>query len=298
MKFVNSAKAYRADTLILGGDITGKILVPIIEKPGGYEATFLGTTHVLQSKDLAEFEKSVASQGSYTYMTNDKEMIELQTNPNKRNELFKKLMIERLLNWISIIKERLYPAGVIVYISGGNDDILEVEDVLRGGAPYVIDPEGSVVELDGGIPMITLGYSNFTPWKCPRETSEEELGQRIDVMASKLSEPHKSIFNLHVPPFDSGIDLAPKLDENLVPILGGTGTPEMIPVGSTAVKKAIQQYQPLLALHGHIHEGRGFTKIGSTLCINPGSDYSEGILRGVMAEISHKGIKQYVLTEG
>lgn len=296
MKFVNAAKVYRVDHLILGGDITGKMIIPIIEKAGWYESTFLGTTYKLQSNQLLEFERTVAASGNYAYRTDEKEMEEIRADPNKLDKLFKGLILARLDSWLNIIKERLRPTGVKVYISGGNDDYHEVEEVLRS-SPHIIDPEGRVVDIDG-YEMITCGYSNITPWRCPRDISEEELAKKIDYIVSKLSEPARSTFNLHVPPFNSGIDLAPKLDENLRPILSTTGTPEMIPVGSKAVRDAIERHQPLLGLHGHIHESRGLVKIGRTLCINPGSEYSEGVLRGVLIELNQKGIKQYLLTEG
>jgi len=296
MKFVNAAKVYRVDHLILGGDITGKMVIPIIEKGGFYEATYFGNTYKLQSNQLTEFEKFVADTGNYAYRTSEKEMEELRSDREKLETLFKRLILTRLDNWLNTIKERLKPMGVKVYISGGNDDFYEVEQVLKS-SPYIIDPEGAVIDIDGH-EMITSGYSNITPWRCPRDISEEELAEKIESMTSKLHEPTRAIFNLHVPPFNSGIDLAPKLDENLRPIVGATGTPEMIPVGSTAVRAAIERYQPLLGLHGHIHESRGFAKIGVTLCINPGSEYSEGILRGAFIELRQEGIKQYLLTEG
>ena len=297
MKFVNAAKVYRAEVLILGGDITGKTIVPIVEKGGSYEATFLGTTYRLQSHELQDFEMAVARQGPYTYVLSESEMEELRADREKLERLFKRLMLERLNKWLEVIKERLSPIGVRVYISGGNDDYPEVEEVLKS-SPYIVDPEGLVVDIDDSHEMITSGYSNVTPWKCPRDISEDELLKRIEAMASKLDEPRRAIFNLHAPPFNSGLDYAPKLDKELRPILDATGTPEMVPVGSTAVKAVIERYQPLLGLHGHIHEGRGVVKLGRTLCINPGSEYSQGILLGALLELTEKGIKQYLLTEG
>ncbi|MDG6921929.1 MAG: metallophosphoesterase, partial [Nitrososphaerota archaeon] len=106
-----------------------------------------------------------------------------------------------------------------------------------------------------------------------------------------------SIFSLHVPPFDSGIDAAPQIAENFKVVIKG-GQPIMIPVGSTAVREAINQYKPLVGLHGHIHESRGIYKLGKTVCINPGSEYAQGILRGAIVDLEDNKLADYLLVSG
>ena len=78
----------------------------------------------------------------------------------------------------------------------------------------------------------------------------------------------------------------------------GAGGIEMQPVGSTACRETIERYQPLLGLHGHLHESRGTFQLGRTLCINPGSEYSEGVLRGALIELEGGQVKNYQLTTG
>jgi hypothetical protein len=102
-----------------------------------------------------------------------------------------------------------------------------------------------------------------------------------------------SIFNFHVPPHGYSLDLCPKLDENLT-----MAADEKIHAGSLGAKRAIEKFQPLLGLHGHIHESRGAQKAGRTLLINPGSEYSEGILKGVILMLDKKKVKDYVFTSG
>jgi Icc-related predicted phosphoesterase len=138
----------------------------------------------------------------------------------------------------------------------------------------------------------------LTPWRCPRDIPENELLQKIENLASKLQNPGKSIFNIHVPPYGSGLDSAPELDEQFKPKLEPGGRFKMISVGSKAVHEAILKYQPLLGLHGHIHESKGFSKIGRTLCLNPGSEYQEGILRGVLIQLSDGKIKDFMFVSG
>ena len=116
--------------------------------------------------------------------------------------------------------------------------------------------------------MISLGYSNITPFDSPRELEEDELYRRVEVLATQVDDLGHCIFNLHVPPYDSLLDSAPQLDAELR-VVATAGQPVMIPVGSTAVRELIERFQPVVALHGHVHESRGATRIGRTLCINP-----------------------------
>jgi Icc-related predicted phosphoesterase len=76
------------------------------------------------------------------------------------------------------------------------------------------------------------------------------------------------------------------------------GMPVLAGVGSTAVRNVIERHQPPLALHGHIHESRGEAKIGRTICLNPGSEYSDGVLRAVIVTLSETGVKGYQFMSG
>jgi Icc-related predicted phosphoesterase len=145
--------------------------------------------------------------------------------------------------------------------------------------------------------MISSGASNATPWKTPGEFTEDELEVMFEKMISSVSNLRNLILNLHVPPYDSGLDVAPKLNEQLQPVLVG-GEFMRIPVGSTAVRTIVEKHQPKLGLFGHIHESGGDVFIGKTLCVNPGSEYSEGILRGYVVDLDEKSIKQFYRVEG
>jgi len=298
LKFVNAAKFYKADTLIMGGDVTGKLLVPVVKQADGkFLAIYSGNKYYAKNdKELEEVQKEIRFAGYYPYVTDAQQMKELQTDESKVNSLFVKVMLATLERWMGIIEERLKGTGIDVYITGGNDDLPEVEEVIRK-SQFVVDPEGKTVTISGGYDMISSGWSNPTPWKTPRECSEEELWNKIESMVSQVKDAQKCIFNLHVPPFDSTLDTCPKLDANLKPRIQG-GEVETGPGGSTSVRKAIEKYQPLLGLHGHIHEAKGFVKIGKTLCLNPGSEYGEGILRGALVELDGPSIKNYLLTQG
>jgi Icc-related predicted phosphoesterase len=178
--------------------------------------------------------------------------------------------------------ERLEPAGVPIYVTGGNDDYFSIEQILDE-ARYIQNAEGQVLELDSGIEMISTGYGNPTPWRCPRDISEDELGQKIGAMASRLRDPRSAIFNLHVPPLGSALDLCPKLDTSVYPPRPVVG--EVAAVGSSAVRDAIESFAPMLSLHGHIHEAAGVRELGATTAVNPGSEYAQGVLRSAVIDI-------------
>lgn len=298
MKFVNAGKFYNANIMILGGDITGKLLVPIVEKDARYFCTLMNSQEEAGSKEeLSALEKRIRNMGYYTYVTTSKEVEQLRSDREAVDNLLTKLMCETIEKWIGIAEERLRGTGIKCFISPGNDDRFEI-DRLLSKSDYVINPEGKMVQLDSTHEMITLGYANMTPWKCPRDVPENELRMKIDDLTSHVKNFKTSIFCFHCPPFDSVIDLAPELDENLKPVLAPGGGPRMMPTGSPSVRAAIEKFQPLLGLHGHIHESRGNIKIGRTICLNPGSEYTEGILRGALIDIDEDKVTDFLLTAG
>lgn len=298
LKFLNTPQPYKVNTLILGGDVTGKMIVPIVNATNGvYTSEFLSNKYTLKSeKEVEELEKKIRFTGYYPYRTTPDEVAQLRADPGKLDAVFTNVMTETLRRWVALAEERLKGKGVKVYMTGGNDDRPEVEDVLKS-SDYVVDPEGEVVTLEDGREMLSSGWSNPTPWRTPRECSEEQIAAKLDGMISKVQNMETCVFNLHVPPYDSGLDTCPKLDETLKPVYAGSEI-IMTAAGSTAVRTAIEKNQPAVGLHGHIHESRGFVKIGRTLCLNPGSEYTEGILRGVIVELDGKNVKNYLLTVG
>lgn len=296
-KFLNAAKFYDADVLILGGDITGKVMTPIVEeRDGTFRCTYQGAELTLENREKAdELMKKAADSGSYALVVSRPEIEELEANPDRVSELFKRLMVERVREWVALAEERLGKTAIKCFISPGNDDILDVDQTLNSS--YVINPEGRVIDIDGGHEMITLGYTNHTPWKSPREADEDVLAEMIGRMADQVEDTKSALFNVHVPPIDTLIDQAPRIDENLKVVVKA-GNVEMISAGSSACRAAIQRYQPMLGLHGHIHESRGVVRLGRTLCANPGSEYWEGTLRGFLADLDGGKVKSHLLTSG
>jgi Icc-related predicted phosphoesterase len=298
LKFLNAGKFYKADIQILGGDITGKVVIPVfLENDGTFKAHFLGADYVFkEEKEVIDLEKKIRDNGFYSFRAKPEEIVRINASPQEKDALFEKLMVERLRKWVQIADERLKGAKIQCYVMPGNDDSFIVDSALNESGS-IMNPEGKVVELLDGFEMISSGFSNMTPWKCPRDVSEEELTIKIEAMTSQVKNMSRCIFNFHCPPYGTIIDQAPKLDENLQPKMGPSGT-VMESVGSTAVAESIRKYQPLLGLHGHIHEARGIFRIGRTLCVNPGSEYGEGILRGAIVSLKGDRVESYSFTSG
>jgi len=299
MKFLNAAKFYNAQVVILGGDITGKMIVPIVrQSDGAYASEFLGAKQILETEnERLRLEKQIRNSGYYPYLTDLEEMAKLSSEKKLQDELFSRVMAEDVKRWIGIAEERLKGTKVKCYISPGNDDRFEIDEALKSSS-VVIYPEDQVTWIDEHHEMITTGWTNPTPWKSPRETTEDKLAEIIKRMTSKVQRMENCIFNLHCPPYNTLIDVAPELDDTLKPKVSGGSGVNMIHVGSLAVREAIEKNQPLLGLHGHIHESRGFVQIGRTLCINPGSEYGEGIMRGALLNLDENRIKSHMLTQG
>ncbi len=296
-KFVNAAKFYKADVLILGGDITGKLIMPIQrDDAGNYTFRWHGEEHHVSEADLPRAQKQLRDAGYYTAILTREEVAWLQSDQAHVEELFVKLACESISRWMDIAEERLRGTGVECYISPGNDDPPAIDAILNRGG-LVINPEERVVMLRGACEMISCGTTNITPWHSPRELPEDELEARLDALARQVKDQAKAIYNIHVPPYNTSIDKAPKLDSTLKPIVIPGGV-QQAPVGSTAVTNILKRYQPMLALHGHVHESKGNVKIGRTLCINPGSEYGEGVLRGALVQIGKKGVEDFLLTSG
>jgi uncharacterized protein len=298
-KFLASANFYGADIIMVGGDITGKFIVPIVRQPKGYHtAKFMGVERRIDNKEeMQQLKLRIADSGQYWAEMAPEEQQWYAEDQARVDELFHKLVLERVTEWLEEADDKLRGTGVRCFVSGANDDFLEVDDALKN-SEVIEDPNGRVIDLPDGYQILGMGYGNPTPWPCPRDIPETELALRIDEAAKGVRDPGKTIFSLHVPPLGTGLDLAPRLDENLQMVVNGGG-PEMIPVGSTATREAIVKYRPLVGVHGHIHESKGVKKLDGVPVANPGSEYGEGILDGLLMDIHpKKGLRKINLVTG
>ena len=297
-KFLNAGAFYKADVVILGGDVTGKAMVPIVQRANGsWEASLQDHRETLESEsEIQEFEKRVQNRGYYPIRVSDEEYVALQEDEDLVDKRFKEVMIDGTARWIDMAEDKLGASGVRVIACPANDDMFEIDDLLTHARTVETGDEEHPIDLDG-YRMISMGWTNPTPWNTFREEPEEGLAIRIGRAVEHASDPDHTIFNFHAPPYGSKLDNAPALNPDMTYVSGGQA---IRPVGSTAVRDSVQSFQPLLSLHGHIHESRGAARIGRTLALNPGSSYEEGILQAAIVTIDPKKnkVKNYQLVNG
>jgi Icc-related predicted phosphoesterase len=289
-KFLNAARFYEVDALVYGGDLMGKLLIPIVRDAGGaWRASLQGQEHRLGTpEELAEFKKRLETLGFYWYECDPEEYETYVGNQDRIDDLFDVLARDRLRSWVQLADERLAGTDVSVYLCGGNDDTDEVLTALdETTRDRVVNCENRVVPLDEEHVLVTVGYSTPTPWDTPRERTDEEIGEVIDKLLAEVSDPSRAVFNFHCPPLDSPLDTCMKLDASVwppAPVLD-RGQPVYYGGGSASVRQSLEQHQPAVGLHGHIHESRGHARYGRTPAFNPGSEYGEGVLRGVIVAV-------------
>jgi Icc-related predicted phosphoesterase len=295
-KFLNSAAFYKVDMVVLGGDVTGKIMVPIVNHGTYWQVVLSGETHRLETEsEVAEIETKIRNRGYYPTRVDPDELASLNEEDGSIDRRFTVEMISTLDRWLDMADGKLRGGDIPCIVNGGNDDTFDIDAVVEA-SPCVTFAEGKVIDLDGFY-MASMGYTNPTPWDTFRESPEEDLAKRIEDVVGQIPDMERAIFNFHAPPFGTGLDEAPALDENLRLMHGGA---VMKPVGSTAVREAILHHQPMLSIHGHIHESRGVRKMGRTLAINPGSVYADGVLQGAVIDLNAKKgkVAKYILVNG
>jgi uncharacterized protein len=295
-KFLNSAAFYKADLVILGGDVTGKVMVPIVAHQGYWQVTVRGQEHRLETQqELDDIQRQIRNTGSYPAIVSPDELQQLSREEGAVDRRFTVEMTRSLDRWLDMADGKLRGGEIPCILNGGNDDIWEIDDIIEQ-SPCVSFAEGKVIDLDG-FQLVSMGWTNPTPWDTFREAPEPELATKIESVVSRVPDMERAIFNFHAPPYGTGLDEAPALDATLRPIAGGA---VMKPVGSTAVRDAIMKHQPMLSVHGHIHESRAVKRMGRTLAINPGSVYGDGVLQGALIELNAKKgkVAKYLLVNG
>jgi Icc-related predicted phosphoesterase len=299
-KLLNAIKmnVYEARVVLIAGDLTGKAIVPLIAQGNGrYHASFLDQQYDVETEaELQELERTISDVGYYPHRTDQDEIAALQADLDLMHDLFRRKMIERVGEWVALAEERIGQSGVQFYMMPGNDDDFGIDEQIAHSS-YVINPVGRTIRLDEYHELISFDYANPTPWQTPREWSEEEYYNRIKERAAGLRDVRRAVFMIHVPPYDSGLDTAPELDKNLRPKVT-MGDVLRIPVGSTGVRRALQELQPMVSIHGHVHEAPGQSKIGRTVCFNAGSEANQGILRGFVLDLGKDKLDRAFRVQG
>ncbi len=312
-KLSNAIRFYKADVVVFAGDLTGKALVPIVKDDGSfslgsgvskYLVNVFGDVKAVGDKDLDRVIKELRGKGYYPFVTDRAGYEELTNNRDRVRETFIKLMFNALEEDLGKVVSRYREAGIKLLIMPGNDDYPEIADYVKKQASDVLVPiDEDVVELNGYY-FLGFGYSTPTPWNTPREVSEEELRTRVEKLVMDIDQSRlgRLIMVLHDPPYNTLIDQAYQLSKDLKPAVRG-GEVLRTHVGSKSVRTLIEEYSPLMGMHGHIHEAPGIDYVRSNAgakvpVINAGSEYSEGVLRMAYLIIEDNKLKNYFLLRG
>ncbi|MFX0096504.1 MAG: phosphoesterase [Candidatus Hodarchaeota archaeon] len=294
-KWLRSGEHYNADVIIMSGDLTGKAIVPIIKKGEVFSCEYLGRKHVVKGEEkLQEIVKDIRLRGFYPYICAISEARELRGNERELERLFIRLMVEGIERWLGLVSQ-IVDKRTKVLVNPGNDDIYEIDEIIRN-SDRIIYPLNRVVQLDDKHEMISCEWVNPTPWNSSRECPEEELRKKLEKEFHTVEDFCNLICNFHAPPFNTNLDVAPILNDQLRQRTT-FGTPLMDHVGSTAVREVILEKQPYLSLHGHIHESPGMQKLGRTTCLNPGSKYVSGVFSAYVIDLWPDRMNHWFISE-
>jgi uncharacterized protein len=296
---VDAAIVHKVDALLIGGDITGKTMTPVIGDSGDlYEALVRDKVKRARAgQELDQMESDISDLGSYPIRLTKQQHALLESDEKRRKERFREAMQDRLKQWLWLAEKRLKPKEIRLLIICGNDDEWVLDKIIRE-SDFAEDPSQTIPVLLGDYHEV-MGESagNKTPFNCPRDIEDSVLKERISENVKKLKDPGRAIFMLHVPPYNSGLDNAYALDKDLKKVFKG-GMPVLAPVGSQAVREIIEEHQPLIALHGHIHESPNVVKIGRTTCFNPGSEYWNGTMHGYIITCDRDRVRGHMPISG
>lgn len=294
-KFLASGLQYKANALMVGGDVTGKAMVPVIHQGAGrYTSHLFGADKLATTpEELEALKKAISSVGFYPIVLEKDEAAELEADPTKMGARFEQEMCKRVREWMQLAEEKLVPQKITLYFMAGNDDLYSIDEVVAE-FEHIRNPDMRCFELEGGYSVVGLSNANMTPWRCARDIEEAELTAKLETLAAMIQKPDRTIAMIHVPPFNSGLDVCPELDKDLKIVTQG-GQVVMKSAGSPAVRSFIENVQPLLTLHGHIHESPGHFRNGRTLMINAGSEYAEGIMKAAIVNLEDGKVKGHLL---
>jgi uncharacterized protein len=297
-KFLTAAMQYQANALVVGGDVTGKAMSPIIyQGKGVYEGFLFGRAERTETPaELEKLKTTIGNVGFYPIVLEKDEAAELEADPHKMSVRFENEMNQRIREWMALADKTLTPKKMTLYFMPGNDDLFTIDDVIKE-FPNIKNPDMTSLPLDDDHEILGCSFANMTPWACARDLEEPDLQKKMDELAAKVKNPETAIVVLHVPPINSNLDNCPELDKNIKIVTSG-GQVVMKAAGAHASRTFIEKVQPLLGLHGHIHESPGHTHIGRTLCINAGSEYAESILKAAIINIEGPKVKGHILISG
>ena len=212
--------------------------------------------------------------GTYTSISSLMETVNSSRVPEQGQREF----IENYLRNLLMGHRQRNPNSKVFAIMG-NDDLTSIEESVKN-----LDKEGllcylnnSILQFHNGVyiagyPFVMDSYGAFYPgW----EKKEDEMERDLEELA-KQSDPKKTVYVFHSPPYDTSLDIAHNGKH----------------MGSKAVRRFVERDQPLIVLSGHVHEsfrktGKVMDRIGETPCYNAGGEHDEDKLCAVVIDINN-----------
>jgi len=279
----------RCDVLIIAGDVTGKDVFAIVE--GGRHFRLVAWdgsvfANCLSANEVDRAVQLIADKGGYAVPLAGNDVTRFHTDQGFRRAILEQKALERLRAWLSAGTSMCAGGSARVLVLPGNDDPEWVDDAIESiQAPGVALLTGEPLTV-GRIDFVSLDRVNPSGiWQTCRESSEDDLARLIESRVRRATS-RNLVFVFHAPPYGTKLDLAPRVKDSLLYDVDTVEGLKMVHCGSVAVRDAVVRYRPKLGLHGHIHESAGAEILGETLCVNPGSDYSHGMLRAFMFDVT------------
>ena len=157
-KFLNAGKFHKADVLIMGGDMTGKAMVPIVANGGNWELELQGQRHVLTTEDeVKAMEKRISDRGYYPVRLTRDEVDAWSGDAALVDTRFKAEMLGNVERWMALGDERLAGTGIRCVVSPANDDMFEIDPIIES-AKHLELGEGNTIALDG-FSLVSTGWA-------------------------------------------------------------------------------------------------------------------------------------------
>ena len=131
-KFLGARRHYKADAIVMGGDLTGKAVVPVTDDGGGrYHATFLGEAqNATTAEDLEQLLAAVRYNGMYPWIASAADITAAANDSELRARVFEGAILDELRRWCQMAAERYADDPGRVWVIAGNDDPWECDAVL------------------------------------------------------------------------------------------------------------------------------------------------------------------------
>jgi Icc-related predicted phosphoesterase len=258
-KLIDFAIKNSVDSVIIGGDITPKTPI-LVETQRDFIRKIL-------PKLILPLKQQLPKANLFLMMGND----DCKTNLpllEENDPLLYKVIQDRRLKLsedFDIVGYPYVPITPFRLKDWEKFDLSLINQKIKGG--YELQKKDSIFR---GIKTANGIFSKF------------EFNSKIESKDSIQKDLAKKIFTLH-PMKTIYVIHAPPRDTNLDQLSNGH-------IGSFAVRDFIEQYQPYVTLHGHIHEtvdisGKFYDKIGKTLCLSPGNHDKEETLSVILLNL-------------